>query len=145
MVLSVFICVHLWRKLALCGGLAGLQGAGGFFEVVEVVFLGSDNLVVFVAFAGDEDDVAGGGVGEDADDGGAAVDLDGGGAAGGWGEAGDDLVEDRLGVFGSGVVAGDVEGIGEFFGGAGHSGALGAVAVATAAEEDAEFAAGEGA
>src|SRR4051812_16666033 len=92
--------------LPLCRGLAALEGSDGFFDVVEMAFFGSNNLVVFVAFSGDEDYVAGSGIGQDSFDGGAAVDFDGGGAAGHWGEAGDDLAEDGVGVFGAGVVAG---------------------------------------
>src|SRR4051794_35872686 len=109
---------------------AGLQGARGFLGVVEVALVGADDLVVLVALAGDQDDVAGAGVGQDALDGGPAVGflIDRGPAAGG--EAGADLVDDRPGVLGARVVAGDPDVVGQGLGDGGHARALGAVAVA---------------
>src|SRR4051812_28285993 len=98
------------------------------------MFGGADDLVIFVAFAGEEDDVAGLGQGDGHADGGTAVGLDGdfvfGFPVGG--EAGANFFDDGVGVFGARIVAGENDLVGEALGDGGHLGTLGAIAIAAA-------------
>ena len=58
--------------------------------------------------------------------------------------AGEDFVDDCDGVLRAGVVAGDEDDVGQFLGHLAHAGALGAVAVSAAAEDDDETPVGKG-
>ena len=104
--------------------------------VVEVALLGADDLVGLVPLPGDHDHVVRRGVGDGAADRLGAVGDDGRGV--GVGEAGADLGEDGVGVFGARVVVREDHAVGGLFGDAAHHGALGAVAVAAAADDAGE-------
>jgi hypothetical protein len=115
-----------------------VDGPSGDGDIVEGVAFALDFLVGFVAFAGDENEVAWSGEFDGAADGGFAI-FDN--FVVGELEAGFHIGEDLAGVFGAGVVGSEDDVVGEGFSGASHEGAFGFIAVAAAAE-DAEEACG---
>lgn len=105
----------------------------------------ADDLVILVAFAREEDDVARLRVGDYLSDRGGSVEYDlrvGGKIRG---EACEYIIDDGLWRFVAWVVGGDDDVVGEGGGGLRHAWAFGGVTVTAAAEKDAEFVAREGA
>ncbi len=98
-------------------------------------FGGTDDLVIFVAFAGEEDDISGFCLVEGRFDRGCAVgfDVDFGTKFGG--KPGQDFLDNEIRVFRSGVIAGDENRVRVFFRDVGHSGPFGPVPIAAAAED----------
>src|SRR3954451_20356174 len=139
---SGFIRATACRPASRRNGLAA-QETRALLDVVEVVLVGPDDLVVLVPLAGDQHYVVGPGVGQDRFNRAAPVDVDGRLADPFGAEPAGDLVEDGARVFGPRVVAGDVDGVGPLLSGFGHPGALAAVPVSAAAEQDAQLAVGE--
>src|SRR5262249_37546510 len=107
------------------------------FTVVEVVFRVADDLIIFVAFARDQNDVAAARLGEGKGDRGAAVRLDtdfgGNGGIGLSVHAGQNLFNDGLRVFAARIVGGHDGDLGLRRGETAHDRAFGAVAIAAAA------------
>lgn len=95
-------------------------------------------LVGLVSFSCDEDGVGGLGVEDGLADDGGAIGVGGCVGAYGFGNSGYCVVDDRLWVFGAGVVGGDDEGVGVACCGGGHQGSFGLVAVSATAKEDDE-------
>src|SRR6185312_7142984 len=131
--------MHVKREGWLCCRQPNSQGPGGFLDIIEMPLFGSDNLVILMAFAGQEDHIARLGVAQDSLDGRATVEFDNRLRTAFLRQPGDDFVQDRPRVLGSRIVAGDVDGVREFFGGACHSRPLGAVAVAPTPEQNPEL------
>src|SRR5205823_884962 len=109
------------------------QSELGLFAVVEVDDAVADDLIGLVSLAGDNDDVGRGGAVDGVGDGVAAV-LDRLDVRAG--DAGHDLLDDRLRILAAGVVAGDDDAVGHARGDLPHLRALPLVAVAAAAEDD---------
>ena len=109
------------------------------FVVVEVVFDALDDLIVFVSFAGDEDDVTF--LGEDAGglDGGLAVLDDKGGAQLILRKPGSHIAQDIRGFLIARVVAGQYQLVGVALGYLRHHGAFALVAIAAAADDGDKF------
>src|SRR6266540_747101 len=111
----------------------------GLGTVVEGEHVGADDLIGLVAFARDDDHVAGSGPGKRALDGGFPVGhclmpVEGDTAR----NARYDIGDDRLRRLAARVVGGDPHAIGEPRGDSTHQGPLAAVAIAATAEDDGE-------
>ncbi len=121
------------------------RGHGGrrLFAVVEVDLVGArvggDDLVILVALAGDDDDVARHRLGHRRADGDPPVGIDEERV----GHRRQDHVDDRLWVLGARVVRGDHRQVGQLGHGSAHDRPLGRIAVTAAAEHADQPAAGE--
>jgi len=113
------------------------------FAIVEVGFdcaalaIGND-LLGFVAFAGDDDDVAWGCVFDGEANGVVAFDMDVHFVAVFDWDADEDFINNCAGSFAARVVAGNDHAIGKRDGGEAHARSLGAISIATAAEDNPE-------
>src|ERR1700712_2718274 len=105
-----------------------LDYIGSNRRIVEWDYSGGENLNLFVALAGEQNDVSRPRGADGELDGGAAVGFDDAARAGGL-DAGEGLVEDGRGILRARVVAGEDDEIAALAGSAAHPGALGAVAI----------------
>ncbi len=117
------------------------QRRKGNFGVVEGNGAIGEDLLFFVALAGDEDDVVRLGFSECEVDGRGAIGLDGIADIAGF-EAGLDFSEDGARIFGARVVAGGDDEVASLPCGQAHLGAFGAIAIAAAAEDSEDAATG---
>src|SRR4051812_28902237 len=117
---SGFIRATACRPTSRRNGLTA-QEARALLDVVEVVLVGPDDLVVLVPLAGNQHYVVGSGVGQDGFNRAAPIQIHGRLADSFGTEPAGDLVEDRSRIFGTRVVAGDVDGVGPLLGGPGHA------------------------
>jgi hypothetical protein len=122
---------------SLAGGFIGaatlLMTNYSLFAIVEVDFFGTEDLVIFVAFARNEHAVAGLGLGNRRLNSGSAIAHH----LFVWQRCGnpfENVVEDALGIFRAGIVGGDDRHISQVVGDFAHLGPLGAIAIAATAK-----------